>query len=297
METLPLRNREMVKSRGKGNHNQQHEDLDTANNGKTKKNMVVEFRGTDASFRECMEMAKALAKGLRERFDDVVCAMVFGSLARGRVEFKDIDLFILTNDVHEIENPLISGPFVSEVHLMSLRELDEMMDEKILYGIWRDGFLVYGDPDPLYRKVKAFLEKRGMEVKSLRIERAWLGLKDAKRKLEEYGGAKTDVERGYHLSTACEHAFHSAILATEELLIRNKYSIPSDHGERFRMLEDLSKKRSEIARLKLKERMGSLFSDLHVRGYYRGTLTLDEAEKCIEKVENYVKEVEKLLEA
>ena len=287
----------MLEGKRERKQNQQSNIGVTANNGKTKKNTVVEFRGTEASFRECMDMAKALAKRLRERFNDAVCAMVFGSFARGRVDFKDIDLFILTNDTHEVENPLISGPFVSEVHLMSLRELDEMRDEKILYGIWRDGILVYGDPDPLYRKVKAFLEKRGMEVKSLRIERAWLGLKDAKRKLEEYREAKTDVERGYHLSTACEHAFHSAILAVEELLIRNKYPIPSDHGERFRMLEDLSEKRSEIARLKLKERMGSLFSDLHVRGYYRGTLTLDEAEKCIEKVETYVKEVEKLLEA
>lgn len=258
--------------------------------------MVVEFRGNYRDLREYADMAKALAKEIREKYKDVVCAMVFGSFARGRAGFRDVDLFILTEGAHELENPVMFGNLVFEVHLVSLKELDEMRDEKILYGIWRDGFLLYGDPDPLYRKVKAFLESRGMEVKSLRIERAWLGLEDARRKLEECRGAKTDVEKGYHLSTACEHAFHSAVVATEELLIRNKYPIPGDHGERFRMLEDLSKKRRDIAELKLKERLGSLFSDLHVRGYYRGTLTLNEAEECIKKVETYVKEVEKLLE-
>jgi len=130
----------------------------------------------------------------------------------------------------------------------------------------------------------------------LRIERAKLGLEDAKRKLEEYKRAKTDVERAYHLSTACEHAFHSAITALEELLIKEKYPIPSNHGERFRLLEELSKKKDEIAKLKLKERLGSLFRDLHVRGYYRSTLKIKEAEKCIRKVERYVKDIEELLD-
>ena len=77
--------------------------------------------------------------------------------------------------------------------------------------------------------------------------------------------AKKKLERSYHLSTACEHAFRSVVVATEELLIKNKYLTPEDHGERFRM-----------------------FKDLHIRGYYRGTLSEKEAERCI------IKDVKKL---
>jgi len=78
------------------------------------------------------------------------------------------------------------------------------------------------------------------------------------------------------------------VVATEELLIKNKYLIPEDHGERFRMFKDLPKKNDDVAKLKLKERLGSLFTDLHIRGYYRGALSEKEAERCT------VKDVKKL---
>lgn len=256
---------------------------------------VVTFTEGSASFHEGMDSVKALAKELESRLGDVICMFVFGSFVRGRMDFEDIDLFILTKDHHDIENPLIIDSYTVETHLMSLKELEEIKNEKILYGIWRDGLLLYGDPTPIFHKLKAFLERYDWKVNDLRIERAWLGLEDAKKKLEEYEGAKTEVERSYHLSTACEHAFHSAIIATEELLIKNKCPIPGDHGERFRVLEDLSRKNRDVAKLKLKERLGSLFTDLHVRGYYRSTLSPREAERCIKKVKSYVKDIEKLL--
>jgi predicted nucleotidyltransferase len=254
------------------------------------------FAKRKMSFHEGIDSVRSLAKELSTRLGDVICLIVFGSFVRGRMDFKDIDLFVLTRTRHNIENPLITDSFMVEIHLMSLKELEGLKNEKILYGIWRDGFLLYGDPTPIFHKLKSFLKRRDWKVDNLRIERARLGLEDAKRKLEEYKRAKTNVERAYHLSTACEHAFHSAITAIEELLIKEKYPIPSDHGERFRLLDELSKKRSEIARLKLKERLGSLFTDPHVRGYYRSTLDLEEAEKCIRKVESYVKDIEKLLD-
>ena len=256
---------------------------------------MVAFAERNRSFPKDMDLVKALAKELESRLGDVICMIVFGSFVRGRMDFEDVDLFVLTKDHHDIENPLIIDSYTIEVHLMSLKELEEIKNEKILYGVWRDGLLLYGNPTPIFHKLKAFLERYDWKVNNLRIERAWLGLEDARRKLDEYKRAKTDVERSYHLSTACEHAFHSATIATEELLIRSKYPITGDHGERSRMLEDLSRKKSEVAELKLKERLGSLFTDLHVRGYYRSTLSSEEAEKCTKKVENYVKDVEKLL--
>lgn len=257
---------------------------------------MVAFAKPSTSFRRGMDSVKVLAKELESRLGDAICMIVFGSFVRGRMDFEDIDLFILTKDYHDIENPLITDSHTVEVHLMSSKELEEIKNEKILYGVWRDGILLYGDPTPIFHKLKAFLERYYWKVDDLRVERAWLGLEDAKKKLEEYKRAETDVERSYHLSTACEHAFHSAIISTEELLIKNKYPIPGDHGERFRALEDLSRNNSEVARLKLKERLGSLFTDLHVRGYYRSTLSPKEAERCIKKVESYVKDVEELLD-
>ncbi len=256
---------------------------------------MIAFNARIASLHEGMNLIKSVSKELWDRLGDVICIMAFGSFIRGRMGFEDVDLFVLTKERHEMESLLIVGSCVVEVHLMSLKELDEIKDEKILYGVWRDGLLICGDPTPIYHKLEAFLKKYGWKVNNLRIERAWLGLKDAKRKLEECKRAKTDVERSYHLSTACEHAFHSVVTAVEELLIKNKYPIPGDRGERFRLLEDLSKKNNDIAELKLKERLGSLFTDLHVRGYYRSALSLEEAEKCVEKVESYVKDVERLL--
>lgn len=256
---------------------------------------MVAFSNTITSFHDGVDLIKALAKKLEGMLGDVICIIAFGSFIRGRIDFKDIDLFVLTKEYHEIENPLILGSNVIEVHLMSSKELNEIKNEKILYGAWRDGFLIYGNPSPIYDKLETFLKGYSWKVDSLRIERARLGLEDAKKKMEEYKKATTDVEKSYHLSTACEHAFHSAVIATEELLIKNKYPIPGDHGERFRTLEDLSKKNSDVAKLKLKERLGSLFTDLHVRGYYRSTLSPEETERCIKKVESYVKDVEKLI--
>ena len=61
------------------------------------------------------------------------------------------------------------------------------------------------------------------------------------------------------------------------------------------MLGDLSRKNVRVAKLKLKERLGSLFTDLHVRVYYRSTLSPQEVERCIEKVEGYVKDAGVLL--
>jgi len=256
---------------------------------------VDAFADRNMSFHKGMNTVRVLARELDSKLGDVICAMVFGSFARGRMDFEDIDLFILTKDHHDIENPLITNSYTVEVHLMSLKELEEIRNEKILYGIWRDGFLLQGDPTPTFHKIKAFLKKYNWKVNNLRIERAWLGLQDAKNKLEEYKRAKTDIERSYHLSTACSHAFDSAVIATEELLIKNKYPLPGDHGERFRMLEDFTRKNSEAAKLKVKERLGSLFTDLHVRGYYRATLSLKEAERSIKKVKDYVIDIEKLL--
>jgi HEPN domain-containing protein len=248
------------------------------------------------SFHERMRTLRVLVEELSDKLGDVLCSIAFGSFIRGRMDFKDVDLFILTRTEHYIENSLITNSLTVEIHLMSLKELEALKNEKILYGIWRDGFLLNGDPTPIFHKLKSFLKKHGWKVDNLRIERARLGLEDARRKLEEYKRARTDVERAYHLSTACEHAFHSAVTALEELLIKEKYPIPSNHGERFRLLEELSKKKSKIAKLKLKERLGSLFTDLHVRGYYRSTLNIEEAEKCIRKVERYVRDIEELLD-
>lgn len=256
---------------------------------------MAAFAERNLSFPKGIDSVRAIAKELEDRLGDVICMVVFGSFVRGRTDFDDIDLFILTKGHHNIENPLVTDSYAVEVHLMSLKELEELRDEKILYGIWRDGLLLQGDLTPIFPKLKAFLERYGWRVDDLRIERAWLGLEDAKKKLRDYEDAETDVERSYHLSTACEHAFHSAIIATEELLIKNKYPIPGDHGERFRLLEDLSRKERGVARLKLKERLGSLFNDLHVRGYYRSTLSPKEAERSIKKAERYVKDVEELL--
>lgn len=256
---------------------------------------VLSFINRDVSFQRRMDSVRALAEELIDKLGDVICMVVFGSFVRGNMDFTDIDLFILTKSRHDIENPLIIDSYTFEVHLMSLKELKEIKNEKFLYGVWRDGFQLYGDPTPILHKLKALPKRFKWGAINLRIERAWLGLEDAKRKLEDYKVAKTDVEKSYHLSAACEHAFHSAIIATEELLIKKKYPTPGDHGERFRLLEDLSRKNRKIAKLKLKERLGSLFNDLHIRGYYRSTLHLKEAKEGIKKVKGYVKDVEELL--
>jgi len=87
------------------------------------------------SFHESMDSLRVLVEELNDKFGDVICSFVFGSFVRGRMDFKDMDLFVLTRTRHYIENPLITNSLTVEVHLMSLNELEALKNEKILYGV------------------------------------------------------------------------------------------------------------------------------------------------------------------
>lgn len=233
-------------------------------------------------------LAKKILRELSRR-RDFVGGCIFGSSARGNRDFKDVDLFVISKD--DVSLPFRIGNI--ELHEATIKKIGKM-DPKFLYSVWRDEDFRVGDLLPLEERVKAFLIEKGLKIDRMKMRKAWLGLEDAERHLKIALSSKDRDERDYHMRKACEHAFHSMVVATEELLIMLSYPIPKDHTERFRFLEEVSKLRKEVRKLNLRERLGKAFSTLHVRAYYHGDYDVEEVRERISKAREYVRDIEEL---
>lgn len=224
------------------------------------------------------------------KHESFVGGCIFGSSARGYPNFHDVDVFVLSRKPLK----LLVQMGRMEIHVFSLGELARV-DEKFLYGVWRDANFSIGDLSDLESVLKSFLAELGIKVKYMKIKKAWFGIEDAKRHMKMASRSADADEKDYHVREACEHAFHAIVVATEELFIRHGFPIPSNHTERFNFLEELAGKDVKIKKLKLKERLGKAFEMLHVKGYYHGTYNTNDIVKRIKRAEEYIKDVEELL--
>lgn len=219
-----------------------------------------------------------------------VSGCIFGSSARGNPNFNDVDVFITSTDPMGL--PVRMGRI--EIHSFLKREIDEV-DRKFLYGVWRDENFRVGDLSAIENILKTFLEERGVKVNHMKIKKARFGIEDAHRHMEMGLESADPDEKDYHTREASEHAFHAMVVGTEELFVKYGYPIPSNHTERFNFLEEISTKQAKIENLKLKERLGKAFEVLHVKAYYHGTYDEEEVKERIKKAEEYIDDIEQLL--
>ena len=125
-----------------------------------------------------------------------------------------------------------------------------------------------------------------------------MSLEDAKRTLSH---AWEELERfnrdkdPLRLRNACEKGWLATILATDELLKVFNYKKPESYRERRRFLEDLEGKYFEVARLGLRDRFGARGYYLHIQGYHEGTLSKEEVEFELKKVEEYIRDIENII--
>lgn len=123
------------------------------------------------------------------------------------------------------------------------------------------------------------------------LERARKALELAFEELERY---REDHE-ALRLRNACEKGWLATVLATDTLLVNFGYKKPESYSERRRMLKDLEAKNFEIMKIGLRDKFGARGYYLHVQGYHEGTLSDIEVEEELRKVEEYIKDVKKIL--
>jgi len=133
------------------------------------------------------------------------------------------------------------------------------------------------------------------DIKSLGInmsllEEAWKALKEAK---EEY---RRFLETGENmkLRDSCDKGWLSIVLATEHLLECAGAKKPHGRVERNELLEHLEKHVTEVKELGLADRMWARATRLHAEGYYEGWIGRESLEMELNKVERYLRDVEKL---
>ena len=221
---------------------------------------------------------------------EFVGGCVFGSSARGNPNFNDVDVFVVSKELLGL--PVRMGRI--EIHAFLDSEINRV-DRKFLYGVWRDENFRVGDFSSIESILKKFFDERGMRVNHLKIKKARFGIEDAERHVKMALRSRDADEKDYHIREACEHAFHAIVVATEELFIRYGYLIPSDRTERFDFLEEVSTKEVKIRNLKFKEGLGKAFEILHVKAYYHGTYDEKEIGERMKKAEEYIEDIEKLL--
>ena len=124
-----------------------------------------------------------------------------------------------------------------------------------------------------------------------RLEEAWRALKLAFEELERYRRDREPLR----LRNACEKGWLAIVLATDVLLANFGYRRPESYSGRRRMVKDLEAGNPEIAKVGLRDRFGARGYYLHIQGYHEGTLSYVEVEEELRKVEDYIRDVEKIL--
>lgn len=117
---------------------------------------------------------------------------------------------------------------------------------------------------------------------------------------ELYAEAKKDFEAGkiekdfIKLRDACEKAWGSIVLATNELFEKKDIPIAKSSKERREGLDRLEKTDLRVKEKGISDRYSARDNHLHRQGFYEGICEPALIESDIEKVECYIKDIEEL---
>jgi len=118
---------------------------------------------------------------------------------------------------------------------------------------------------------------------------AWSFLEAARREFSESKGDPIKVK------DASEKAWNSIVQATDALIYALTGSKPMSHYERRVALRDLERRMESVKKLELRDRYMARYKVLHGEAFYEGVVDLEEVKMELDKAEEYVRDVERLL--
>jgi hypothetical protein len=118
---------------------------------------------------------------------------------------------------------------------------------------------------------------------------AWSFLEAARREFSESKGDPIKVK------DASEKAWNSIVQATDALIYALTGSKPMSHYERRVALRDLERRMESVKKLELRDRYMARYKVLHGEAFYEGVVDLEEVKTELDKAEEYVRDVERLL--
>lgn len=127
------------------------------------------------------------------------------------------------------------------------------------------------------------------EFVEAKLRDAWSFLEAAKREFSESKGDPIKVR------DASEKAWNSVVQATDALIYALARSRLMSHYERRTALRDLERKVESVKRLGLRDRYMARYKVLHGETFYEGVVDLEEVKTELERVEEYIRDVERLL--
>jgi hypothetical protein len=129
----------------------------------------------------------------------------------------------------------------------------------------------------------------GVSFVKVKLNEAWSFLKAAE---EEFAEAKEDPVR---IRDAAEKAWNAVVQATDALIYALTGVRVMSHYERRMALRDIEKRRVDVKKLGLRDRYMARYKILHGETFYEGIVDVEEVKVEFEKVEEYIKDVEKLV--
>jgi len=129
----------------------------------------------------------------------------------------------------------------------------------------------------------------GEDFVKARLGDAWSFLEAAKKGFLESRGDPVRVR------DAAEKAWNAVVQATDAFVYAFTGSRPLSHYERRVALRDIERRFEGVKRLGLRDRYMERYKVLHGETFYEGLVDLGEVEVELEKVEEYLKDVELLL--
>ena len=97
------------------------------------------------------------------------------------------------------------------------------------------------------------------------------------------------------LADACEKAWMAAVIATDALLIHYGFKKPESYRERRELLDKLEETNEEAKHLGIADRFSARAYKLHILGFHERTLTPQEFEREMDKIQAYIKDVQNLI--
>jgi hypothetical protein len=129
----------------------------------------------------------------------------------------------------------------------------------------------------------------GEDFVKARLGDAWSFLEAARKEFLESRGDPVRVR------DAAEKAWNAVVQATDALIYAFTGSRPLSHYERRVALREIERRFEGVKRLGLRDRYMARYKVLHGETFYEGVVDLGEVEVELEKVEEYVRDVELLL--
>jgi hypothetical protein len=129
----------------------------------------------------------------------------------------------------------------------------------------------------------------GEDFVEARLGDAWSFLEAARKEFLESRGDPVRVR------DAAEKAWNAVVQATDALIYAFTGSRPLSHYERRVALREIERRFEGVKRLGLRDRYMARYKVLQGETFYEGVVDLGEVEVELEKVEEYLKDVELLL--